>query len=298
MWAVGRETGRKRGPLPRTHTHPPPLHPQRSLPPRWHALLRRHPATGAPSSSGAVYGAPFRWGATLIGVRSSTLARTRGAAPITDWADLFQPALRGRIAFSDSARELLTVALGGLGLGPNPSSAALRSLPDRALAGAVALLRDQALLFSGRDHVRALAAGDALAAVGSSADIAPLALRSAAVDAVAPAGGTALWADVWAVPVFAGGGVSREGGKGKEGKGGLFVVFRRSHTHLSQPSVLRPLPPPPRLDGAAADALPSRTRARPARRRRVPAAAAGRGRGARRARRGGARVAFPTPVGP
>ena len=177
-------------------------------------------------------------------MRSATLARARGATPITDWSDLFQPALRGRVAFSDSARELLTVALGGLGLGPNPTAAALHALPDRALAGAVSLLRDQALLFSGRDHVRALASGDALVAVGSSADIAPLALRSAAVDAIAPAGGTALWADVWAVPTFAGGEVSMGGerGKRKEGREKASVGFV---VHLFHPPPHSPPAPPP-----------------------------------------------------
>lgn len=36
--------------------------------------------------------------------------------PVRDWADLLQPRLRGRLAFLDSAREFVGVALKTLGL--------------------------------------------------------------------------------------------------------------------------------------------------------------------------------------
>lgn len=126
---------------------------------------------------------------------------------MADWGDLVQPALRGRVAFSESPREFLAAALGVAGLPPSPAARQLAGrAPRAALRDAVARLRDAALLVSDRDAARALASGDALAAVGSSAALAPLAMRSSAVETVAPASGTALWADVWAVPAFAAGG--------------------------------------------------------------------------------------------
>lgn len=59
---------------------------------------------------------------------------------------------------------------------------------------------------SGTDHVRALLAGDALAIVGSSDDLIPLAERVPGLELAAPLSGTALWADLWCIPTHAAGG--------------------------------------------------------------------------------------------
>ena len=56
------------------------------------------------------------------------------------------------------------------------------------------------LLFSDRDHVRALSASDAWAVVGNSSSLIPLAARYSSIDVAAPASGVPLWADLWAVP--------------------------------------------------------------------------------------------------
>lgn len=55
-------------------------------------------------------------------------------------------------------------------------------------------------MFSSREHTRALSASDVWAVVGWSGDLLPLAERINDVVLVAPSSGTALWADVWAVP--------------------------------------------------------------------------------------------------
>ena len=198
---------------------------KRDLSPRWRSLCFRDASTGRrvplDDPRGAVFAAPFRWGCTLVAFRGGRLRESGdggremsgssggGEQALTDWSDLLRPDLRGRVAFSDSPRDLLTAALGCLGLPPSPPPGT--EIDPGALRGAVLALRRQALTFDGRDHVRALAAGDALAAVGSSADLLPLALRSGAVSLMAPASGTALWADLWCVPAFAGS--SLEGGK-------------------------------------------------------------------------------------
>jgi putative spermidine/putrescine transport system substrate-binding protein len=50
--------------------------------------------------------------------------------PIKDWSDLLDPRLKGRVAFMESPRELVGVALKTLGLGYNARRA------DLAAAGA------------------------------------------------------------------------------------------------------------------------------------------------------------------
>ena len=57
-----------------------------------------------------------------------------------------------------------------------------------------------------REQQQALAAGDTWAAVGASSDLVPLALRHNNIALVAPASGTALWSDLWAIPRAAKGG--------------------------------------------------------------------------------------------
>ena len=61
-------------------------------------------------------------------------------------------------------------------------------------------------MFSNENHVRAFSAGDIDVLVGWSDDILPLAQRISRSRVVAPASGTALWADLWVVPKHAAGG--------------------------------------------------------------------------------------------
>lgn len=64
----------------------------------------------------------------------------------------------------------------------------------------------QVRVFSSREHMRALMAGDVWAAVGWSGDLLQLAERSGNVALTAPASGVPLWADLWTVPAGASGG--------------------------------------------------------------------------------------------
>ncbi|PNH05673.1 hypothetical protein TSOC_008056, partial [Tetrabaena socialis] len=166
------------------------------------------------------------WGCTLIAYRRDRLLR-RGGTPVLDWGDLLQPALAGRLAMTESPRELVAAAVRSLGSGPgaggggggeaglggageggrrllsvNASAAELAAagVTEQVLRERVGALQRQARLFSSRDHVRALQAGDVWAVVGSSQDLVQLAERSGNVELVAPLSGTQLWADVWAVP--------------------------------------------------------------------------------------------------
>ncbi|KXZ49432.1 hypothetical protein GPECTOR_21g658 [Gonium pectorale] len=168
------------------------------------------------------------WGCTLVAYRRDRLLR-RGGRPLLDWSDLLQPELAGRLAWADDPRELLAAAIrslaaeaaeagaveaggeeggeGGRGgarrrgwVSVNASAAELAAagVTEEALAERVAAICRQVRLFSSRDHVRALQAGD-------------LAERSSNIELVVPLSGTQLWADVWVVPAGAQGGHRRTG---------------------------------------------------------------------------------------
>lgn len=178
------------------------------LPPRWRRLVSRD-SRGCPSPQGQVWGAPYRWGCTLVAYNKDRLLR-RGGTPIRDWADLLQPGLRGRVGFVDSPREFLGVAAKTLGL---PLNASAQDMQRRGVSAAqlrerVQQLRRQVRVFSSTDHIRALGQGDVLAVVGWSEDL--LSLRATNVAVVAPASGTPLWADLWCIPAQAAGG-ARDG---------------------------------------------------------------------------------------
>lgn len=229
-----------------------------ALSPAWRQLVRRD-SHGRPDPRGQVWGAPYRWGATLIGY-SPTRLRMAGGHPVRDWADLLQPALKGRIALPEAPRDLVGIALKTLGL---PFRATAQDM-ERAgvsaedLRARVQELRRQTLLFSNNEHVRALQAGDVWAAVGWSADIVGVAERSSKLRVVAPWSGTLLWADVWAVPKQA------QGGDLLQGPSPLLPVwleFSVVPTRAASlgtlrvgatPSLLPPSPP-----AAAAGALPA-----------------------------------------
>jgi hypothetical protein len=173
--------------------------------------VRRGP-TGLVDPRGQVYGAPYRWGATLVAYRPDRLLRW-GGRPVLDWPDLLQPQLKGKVAFVDSSREFVGIALKTLGVSFNTTAAGLAAagVDAGALRRRVDELRLQARLFSGKEHVRALGAGDVWAVVGWSGDLVSAAERSSSVEALAPASGTALWADLWAVPGHARGGHMLQG---------------------------------------------------------------------------------------
>ena len=169
------------------------------LPPRWAPLLRRRACDGACCPDAPVWGVPYRWGCVLFAVRTDRAA----TAGVADWADLLRPELARRVAAPDAPRLLLSAALRSLGVSANcaglgalaAAGASAAQLRDR-----LAALRRQLLTQHAEQHLQALAAGDAWVAIGSSADLLPFAMRTPGVTVVAPASGTLLWADLWALP--------------------------------------------------------------------------------------------------
>ena len=190
------------------------------LPARWRRLASRFPdgtpapppppsgsgraaaAAGAPS---VVYGVPYRWGATLIAYRTDKLDRdvTRSIDENggIDWADLWRPELRRRVAVGGGPRALLTASLRAEGLSANDPRG-LKELPG-VRARLCGLRDDQLLTTDETQVVQALANGDAWVVVGPSDDLLALARRSSLVSVAVPRSGTALFADVWCVPTTA-----------------------------------------------------------------------------------------------
>ena len=154
-----------------------------------------------------VYGVPYRWGCTIVVYRKDRLQRYKDLT-LADWDDLLDPRLANRIAFMDSPRELVGMALKTFGLRYNSSAAEAQQcgVSPEDVRRRVTQLVSQAKVISNKDHVRAYAAGDVDVIVGSSDDLITLAQRSANSAIVIPAEGTALFADFWCVPTGAAGG--------------------------------------------------------------------------------------------
>lgn len=160
------------------------------LPPRWQQLVRRD-LQGNPSDEGKIWGAPYRWGATLIAYRTDKF-KDLGWKP-KDWSDLWRSELKGRISLLDQPREIIGLTLKKLGQSYNLDD--LDSISE--LSQALKALNDQTLFYASNQYLEPLILGDAWAAVGWSSDILPALAREPELDAVFPASGSALWADLW-----------------------------------------------------------------------------------------------------
>jgi putative spermidine/putrescine transport system substrate-binding protein len=163
------------------------------LPPRWSELVQRD-EKGQPNKSGQVWGAPYRWGTTVIAYNRDKFKKL-GWKP-KDWADLWRPELRGRISMLDQPREVIGLTLKKLGASYNTTD--LSGVPD--LKKELLTLHQQIKLYSSNRYLEPLILGDTDVAVAWSTDILPLRAGYSHIKAVVPQSGTALWADLWVQP--------------------------------------------------------------------------------------------------
>ncbi len=162
--------------------------------PQWPALVTRD-AQGRPDPQGQVWGAPYRWGSTVIAYRRD-IFQEKGLPLPTDWADLWREDLTRRISLLDQPREVIGLTLKKLGQSYNtPDLTRLAQLEPE-----LRRLHQQAKLYSSDAYLQPLLLGDTWAAVGWSTDILPLMQRNSNLAAVVPLSGTALWADLWVRP--------------------------------------------------------------------------------------------------
>ena len=163
------------------------------LPISWQKLVRRN-SEGNLNNEGRIYGAPYRWGSTVIVYNSEKIKKL--GLTLKDWQDLWQPELRDRISLLDSPREVIGLTLKKLGKSYNTED--LNSVAN--LSTELSALHRQAKLYSSEHYLEPLILGDTWAAVAWSGDVLPLLKRYPELKLVIPASGTSLWADLWVRP--------------------------------------------------------------------------------------------------
>ncbi|MGL5834463.1 MAG: extracellular solute-binding protein [Waterburya sp.] len=167
------------------------------LPESWQKLGRRN-AQGYLADDGAIYGAPYRWGSTVIAYRRDKLESLN--ITIQDWRDLWQPELRDRLSLLDSPREVIGLTLKKLGQSYNLDNLNSVGNLETKLEAELLALHQQTKLYSSDHYLEPLVLGDTWVAVAWSSDILPLLKRYPEIEFIIPESGTALWADLWVKP--------------------------------------------------------------------------------------------------
>jgi putative spermidine/putrescine transport system substrate-binding protein len=164
-----------------------------SLDSRWQRLVRRD-RNGQLAEDGRVWGAPYRWGNTMIVYRRDKFKQLNWQP--TDWSDLWCEDLRDRISIIDQPREVIGLTLKKLGYSYNTKD--LTTVPN--LSSELSTLHQQIKFYSSEHYLEPLIIGDTWLAVGWSTDILPLSKRYSNLGFVIPQSGTSLWADLWVQP--------------------------------------------------------------------------------------------------
>ncbi|MGG6270483.1 extracellular solute-binding protein [Leptolyngbya sp. AN03gr2] len=159
------------------------------LPDRWKKVVTRE---------NQVWGAPYRWGSTVIVYRTD-IFRDRNLTPPKDWADLWREDLRGRIALLDQPREIIGLTLKKLGQSYN--TADLTKVPN--LESELSALNRQTKFYSSDAVLQSLLIDDVWMAVVWSTDVLQAMKRNPSIAGVLPTSGTALFTDLWVRPAGA-----------------------------------------------------------------------------------------------
>lgn len=170
------------------------------LPPQYQQLVRRN-QQGNIDQKGQVWGAPYRWGTTMIVYRRDKF-KTEGLKPPQDWNDLWRKELRDRISLLDQPREVIGLTLKKINPQNSYNTQQLDKIPQ--LKSELQALDRQVKFYSDNTYLQPLILGDTWLAVGWSTDILPVIQRYPnMIGAVIPKSGTSLWADLWVRPTKA-----------------------------------------------------------------------------------------------
>ncbi len=164
------------------------------LPLKWQQHFTRN-NQGELDAQGQIWGAPYRWGSTVIAYNRDILRQKNLPLP-TDWSDLWRADLKGQIALLDQPREVIGLTLKKLGFSYN--TADLRQVTN--LEPELHKLGQQVKFYSSDHYLQSLILGDTWVAVGWSNDILTMMRQNPAIAAIVPTAGTALWADLWVQP--------------------------------------------------------------------------------------------------
>jgi putative spermidine/putrescine transport system substrate-binding protein len=168
----------------------------RKLESRWHELVRRDDR-GNSSSTGQIWGIPYRWGTTVIIYRRDKLAEANIPIP-KDWEDLWNPKLKQRISLLDRSREIIGLTLKKLGYSYNHRD--LSQVID--LKSSLEKLHQQVKFYSADYYLQPLIMGETWMAVGWSLDAIELIQNNPNIGAIVPVSGTAISADLWVQPTI------------------------------------------------------------------------------------------------
>ncbi|MEH2143936.1 extracellular solute-binding protein [Nostoc sp.] len=160
---------------------------------RWKKLVMRNDQ-GNLDTQGKVWGAPYRWGSTVIVYNRDSLQKL-GWTP-KDWSDLWRDGIQQRISLLNQPREVIGLVLKKLGKSYNTED--LDQVPD--LEKELQILNQQVKFYSSDNYLEPLIMGDTWLAVGWSSDVLPVLGRYPQLTAVIPQSGTAIWADLWVRP--------------------------------------------------------------------------------------------------
>ncbi|XWK88574.1 MAG: extracellular solute-binding protein [Phormidium sp.] len=170
------------------------------LPPQYQRLVRRN-QQGNIDLKGLVWGAPYRWGTTMIVYRRDKF-KAEGLNPPQDWNDLWKEELRDRISLPDQPREVIGLTLKKINPQNSYNTQELAKIPQ--LKSELKELDRQVKFYSDNTYLQPLILGDTWLAVGWSTDILPIIQRYPnMIGAVIPQSGTSLWADLWVSPAKA-----------------------------------------------------------------------------------------------
>ncbi|MEH1950403.1 MAG: extracellular solute-binding protein [Nostoc sp.] len=160
---------------------------------RWKQLVTRNDQ-GILDTQGKVWGAPYRWGSTVI-VYNRDKFQKLGWTP-KDWSDLWRDGMHQRISLLNQPREVIGLVLKKLGKSYNTDN--LDQVPD--LEKELRILNQQVKFYSSNNYLEPLIMEDTWLAVGWSSDVLPVLGRYPQLAAVIPKSGTAIWADLWVRP--------------------------------------------------------------------------------------------------
>lgn len=140
------------------------------------------------------YSVPFRWGTTGLLVRRDLVPR-----PITRWSDLWDPALKGKVALWPIARTMIPIALKSLG---HPINSTDPAVLEAALQRLLEILPNGYFIDSTLPTiVPELAQGRAWVAVGWATDALTAQRQGLAnVSYILPVEGTILWGEQFVIP--------------------------------------------------------------------------------------------------
>jgi putative spermidine/putrescine transport system substrate-binding protein len=160
---------------------------------KWRKLVTRNDQ-GNLDTQGKVWGAPYRWGSTVI-VYNRDKLRELGWIP-KDWSDLWRDEMQQRISLLNQPREVIGLVLKKLGKSYNTEN--LDQVPD--LEKELHTLNQQVKFYSSNNYLEPVIMGDTWLAVGWSSDVLQVLGRYPQLGVVIPKSGTAMWADLWVRP--------------------------------------------------------------------------------------------------